>query len=41
MPATEEWGLNGLGGLHAFELGMELPEEEIPECLGSLGTELS
>lgn len=26
-----EWGLNGLGGLYAFELGMEPPQEEIPE----------
>ena len=39
-PASEEWGLNGLGGLYAFELGREPPQEEIPECLDSIGTEL-
>lgn len=39
-PASEEWGLNGLGGLYAFELGMEPPQEEIPECLDSIGTEV-
>ncbi|CAK9036936.1 unnamed protein product [Durusdinium trenchii] len=26
-----EWGLNGLGGLYAFELGLEAPQEEPPE----------
>eukprot|EP00913_Durusdinium_trenchii_P023897 g22442.t1 len=29
--AAEEWGLNGLGGLYAFELGLEAPQEEPPE----------
>jgi len=28
-----EWGLNGLGGLYAFELSLEPPQEEAPEPL--------
>ena len=31
----KEWGLNGLGGLYAFELSLEPPQEEAPEYLGS------